>query len=528
MAKREVTIIPAIKPKYASKATEVGRKRRVAAYARVSTDSDEQFTSFEAQVDYYTKLINAREDWEFVKVYTDEGISGTSTKHRAGFNRMVSDALEGKIDLIVTKSISRFARNTIDTLTTVRRLKEKGVEVYFEKENIYTLDSKGELLITIMSSIAQEESRSISENVTWGQRKRFSDGKVSLPYKKFLGYEKGEDGYPKVVEEEAKVVRMIYRLFLEGETPSGICHILMAQGIPSPGGGDKWHKSTIDSILTNEKYKGDALLQKKFTIDFLSKKQKINEGEVPQYYVTGSHPAIIEPDEWEQVQAEFARRKTLGKAYSGKSVLSAKLVCEDCGAFFGPKVWHSTDQYRRTIWQCNGKFANEERCHTPVVDTETIQRLFIKAYNLMMQDRVQIIKQCEAWRARLMDFGTLDADIERQLEETQVVAELVKAAVKENASTAQSQEAYLKKYEALTERYEKAAAELERLQSLRTARSQQDKKMALYIRTLKKQPEVMYDWNDTIWTVMIEKAIVHKDGQITFVFQNGTEIKVGA
>ena len=160
-----------------------------------------------------------------------------------------------------------------------------------------------------------------------------------------------------------------------------------------------------------------------------------------------------------------------------------------------------------------------------MVDTETIQRLFIKAYNLMMQDRVQIIKQCEAWRMRLMDFGTLDADIERQLEETQVVAELVKAAVKENASTAQSQEAYLKKYEALTERYEKAAAELERLQSLRTARSQQDKKMALYIRTLKKQPEVMHDWNDTIWTAMIEKAIVHKDGQITFVFQNGTEIK---
>ena len=268
--------------------------------------------------------------------------------------------------------------------------------------------------------------------------------------------------------------------------------------------------------------------QKKFTVDFLEKKMKPNEGEVPQYYVTGSHPAIIEPDEWEQVQAEFARRKTLGKAYSGKSVLSAKLVCEDCGAFFGPKVWHSTDQYRRTIWQCNGKFANEEHCHTPALDTETIQRLFIKAYNLMMQDRVQIIKEIEAWRQELMDFGTLDADIERQLEETQVVAELVKVAVKENASTAQSQEAYLKKYEALTERYEKAAAELERLQSLRTARSQQDKKMVLYIRTLKKQPEVMHDWNDTIWTVMIEKAIVHRNGEITFVFANGTEIKVGA
>lgn len=459
---------------------------------------------------------------------TDEGISGTNTKRREGFKEMITDALDGKIDLIVTKSVSRFARNTVDSLVTIRKLKENGVECYFEKEGIYTFDGKGELLITIMSSLAQEESRSISENITWGQRKSFSDGKVHLPYKRFLGYEKGEDGRPAVVESEARVVKLIYGLFLEGKTQAGICKYLEELGIPSPGGKQTWSKTTITSILQNEKYKGDALLQKKFTVDFLEKKMKPNEGEVPQYYVTGSHPAIIEPDEWEQVQAEFARRKTLGKAYSGKSVLSAKLVCEDCGAFFGPKVWHSTDQYRRTIWQCNGKFANEERCHTPVVDTETIQRLFIKAYNLMMQHRVQIIKQCEAWRARLMDFGTLDADIERQLEETQVVAELVKAAVKENASTAQSQEAYLKKYEALTERYEKAAAELERLQSLRTARSQQDKKMALYIRTLKKQPEVMHDWNDTIWTVMIEKAIVHKDGQITFVFQNGTETKVGA
>lgn len=411
---------------------------------------------------------------------------------------------------------------------TIRKLKENGVECYFEKESIYTFDGKGELLITIMSSLAQEESRSISENITWGQRKSFSDGKVHLPYKRFLGYEKGEDGRPAVVESEARIVRLIYRLFLEGKTSVGICKYLEELGIPSPGGKPTWSKTTITSILQNEKYKGDALLQKKFTVDFLEKKMKPNEGEVPQYYVAGSHPAIIEPDEWDHVQAEIARRKVLGKAYSGKSVLSAKLVCEDCGAFFGSKVWHSTDRYRRTIWQCNSKFANEERCHTPVIDTETVQRLFIKAYNLMMQDRVRIIGEIEAWRQRLTDFGTLDADIERQLEETQVVAELVKAAVKENASTALSQEAYLKKYEALTERYEKAAAELERLQALRTSRSQTDRKMALYIRTLKKQPEVMHNWDDTIWTVMIEKAIVHKDGQITFVFQNGTEIKVGA
>ncbi len=350
---------------------------------------------------------------------------------------------------------------------------------------------------------------------------------MHLPYKRFLGYEKGEDGRPAVVEEEASVVRLIYRLFLEGKTQAGICNYLEGLEIPSPGGKAKWSKTTVTSILQNEKYKGDALLQKKFTVDFLEKKMKPNEGEVPQYYVEGSHPAIIEPDEWDQVQAEFARRKFLGNSYSGKSVLSAKLVCEDCGGFFGSKVWHSTDRYRRTIWQCNSKFKGEKRCHTPVVNTETVQRLFITAYNRLMQNRKQVIEDCELMRRVLTEFGALDADNERQLEETQIVAELVKTAVRENALTAQSQEAYLKKYDALTKRYKTAAAELERLQSLRILRSQQDKAMALFIRTLKKQPEVLDAWDDTIWTVMVEKAIVHKDGQITFVFFNGTEIKVG-
>ena len=217
-----------------------------------------------AQVDYYTRYIQEKENWEFVDVYTDEGISATNTKKRDGFKRMIADALNGKTDMIITKSVSRFARNTVDTLTTVRQLKDKGVEVYFEKENIYTLDSKGELLITIMSSLAQEESRSISENVTWGQRKRFADGKVSLPYAKFLGYEKGEDGLPKIVKSEAVTVRLIYRLFLEGKT-SGIAKHLTANGSSTPL-GRKWQASTVESILKNEKYKGDAVLQKTFTV----------------------------------------------------------------------------------------------------------------------------------------------------------------------------------------------------------------------------------------------------------------------
>lgn len=279
---RKVTVIPPTLHLQTHQPKAQTVKRRVAGYARVSTDSEEQQTSYAAQVEYYTSYIQERSDWEFVKVYTDEGISATNTKHRDGFNQMISDALDGKIDLIVTKSVNRFARNTVDSLTTVRKLKEKGIEVYFQKENIYTLDSKGELLITIMSSLAQEESRSISENVTWGQRKRMADGKVSLPYKRFLGYRRSDDGTPEIVPEEAETVRLIYRSFMEGLTTHKIAQMLMAQGVPAPGDQKKWYGGTIESILTNEKYKGSALLQKKFTVDFLTKKQKVNEGEVPQ------------------------------------------------------------------------------------------------------------------------------------------------------------------------------------------------------------------------------------------------------
>ena len=291
----------------------------------MSTDSDEQFTSYAAQIDYYTNYIQQHPEWEFVKVYTDEGISGLNTRHRDGFNEMIADALAGKIDLIVTKSVSRFARNTVDSLTTIRKLKEHGVECYFEKESIYTFDGKGELLLTIMSSLAQEESRSISENVTWGMRKRFADGKVSMAYKQFLGYEKGPDGTPAVNEKEAEIVRLIYRLFLEGKTPFGIKEVLEAAAIPSPSGKSKWSVTTINSILRNEKYKGDALLQKSFTVDFLTKTMKPNRGELPSYYVKESHPPIISADEFDMVQAVIERRSRQGRGYSGNSLFSSKL-----------------------------------------------------------------------------------------------------------------------------------------------------------------------------------------------------------
>ena len=251
---KQITVIPSTIPLHAPVVPQA--RRKVAGYARVSTDQDEQSTSYEAQLDYYTKYIRSHSDWDFVGLYADEGISGLNTKRRDGFNAMIADALAGKINLIVTKSVSRFARNTVDSLTTIRQLKAHGIEVFFEKENIWTFDSKGELLITLMSSLAQEESRSISENVTWGQRKRMQDGKVSFAYSRFLGYRKGEDGKPEVVPEEAEVVRRIYRLFIEGRSVDYIAKLLTREGIPTPAGRTKWQKRTVESILLNEKYKG--------------------------------------------------------------------------------------------------------------------------------------------------------------------------------------------------------------------------------------------------------------------------------
>nr|WP_223804475.1 recombinase family protein [Lactococcus sp. S-13] len=272
---KKVTTIPATISKFNQTAITQMKKRRVAAYARVSTEQEEQQTSYEAQIDYYTTYIQGREDWDFAGMYSDEGITATNTKKRIGFQKMITDALDGKIDLIVTKSVSRFARNTVDSLTTVRQLKEKGVEIFFEKENIWTLDSKGELLITIMSSLAQEESRSISENVSWGHRKRFADGKVTVPFKRFLGYDMGPDRNLVVNPEQAKIVKRIYALFLKGKPYYAIAKLLTEENVPKANhDGTPWNAGHIKSILTNEKYKGDALLQKYYTVDFLTNEKK--------------------------------------------------------------------------------------------------------------------------------------------------------------------------------------------------------------------------------------------------------------
>lgn len=342
--------------------------KKVAAYARVSTYNDEQLNSLKAQKDYYEKKIEEEPSWMLAGIYVDEGITGTSYRHRAEFQRMIEDCKQGKIDMVLTKSVSRFARNTVDALNVIRELKEIGVGVFFERENVWTLDSKGEFLITLLTSLAQEEARSISENTAWGLRKRFADGKYSVGYKSFLGYNAGFE----INEEQAVVVRLIFRMYIQGYSTYKISQFLQRWEVKSPAGKDRWYPSSVLSILKNEKYKGDALLQKTFTVDFLTKKARKNEGELPQYYVHEGHELIVDEVVFDYTQTLITSRTSSGREkYSGITPASSFLRCGICSAWYGPKPEHSNDKYRKVVMMCRNRFKTPLFCkNTRILQSE--------------------------------------------------------------------------------------------------------------------------------------------------------------
>ena len=403
---RNITVIPA-KANRTNLAENLKlQKKRVAAYCRVSTDQAEQLSSYEAQVKYYTAYIEGNPEYECAGIYADEGISGTNTKKREQFNRMIEDCKARKIDMVITKSISRFARNTLDTLTYVRLLKDLGIEVFFEKENIKTLDSKGEVLLSILSSLAQDESRSISENSTWGIRRRFEQGKLHINHTKFLGYDKDKNGNLVINPKQAKIVKRIYKDFLDGKGANRIARELETDGTLNWNGKAKWYEGSIRKMLTNEKYKGDALLQKTYTVDFLSKKRADNNGEVPQYYVEDSHPAIIDKEMWEAVQLEMERRRNFALKYgiqkleyaSSNNPFAGRVICGECGQIFGRKVWNSTDErLRRIIWRCNSKYVEKGKkgCLSRHIDDEVLYQAFINVFNTMIENKGYFLDKWE-------------------------------------------------------------------------------------------------------------------------------------
>ena len=307
--KKTVTVIEPKKSLLVDKAKY--QQKRVAAYCRVSTDSKEQLTSYENQKKVYTELIASNKEWQLAGIYADEGLSGTRADKRPEFNRMIKDCLSGKIDYIITKSVSRFARNTVDCLDYVRMLKGRGIGIIFEEQNIDTLKSDSELYLVIYAGFAQSESESISKNITWSVRKNFENGKPFFMYKKMLGYRKGEDGSPEIVPEEAELVKRIFNMFLAGQPVEVISNTLKSENIKIPEKELTFSKAMIMSILRNEKYSGDCILQKTVTLDPISKTRKKNEGEAPMYVVENSHPAIISRELFNKVQEELSRRKAL-------------------------------------------------------------------------------------------------------------------------------------------------------------------------------------------------------------------------
>jgi len=523
-----VQVIPAKKPKLSAQMVAPTTRRKVAGYARVSTDKDEQLNSYEAQVDYYTNFIKSRPDWEFVSVYTDEGISALNTKRREGFKQMVADALDGKIDLIVTKSVSRFARNTVDSLTTIRKLKDAGVECYFEKEAIWTFDGKGELLLTIMSSLAQEESRSISENVTWGKRKSMADGKISLPWSNFLGYEKGKDGIPVIVPEEAEIVRAIFRLFMEGKSYSAIAKHLTAEGIPSPMGNPKWALATVRNILANETYRGSKRMQKTYTTNYLTKTTKENDGELPSYYIEASHEPIIPPDEWDAVQVEVERRKTLGRPVSCQSPFSMRIKCGDCGAFFGSKVWGSNTKYRRIIWRCNDRYNKRGKrdCKTSHVREEDIKVKFLTAFSNLMENRDSIIEDCRQAQKLLCNTTAIESEIAELEREVEVVEGLAKQAIQSNAREVIDQSEWTERNGIYLNRHAEATKRLEELDRQKADRLGRSQTISVFIRNLERSEQVLTEFDESLWAAVIDCVVVGVDGGLTFRFKDGAEIEV--
>lgn len=523
---KNVRTIPATISRFTATPLTAKEKRKVAAYARVSTDHEEQQSSYEAQVDYYTNYIKGRDDWEFAGLYSDEGISATNTKHRDGFNSMVQDALAGKIDLIITKSVSRFARNTVDSLSTIRKLKENGCECYFEKENIWTFDAKGELLITIMSSLAQEESRSISENTTWGQRKRFADGKVTVPFGRFLGYDRGPDGNLVVNKEQAKTVQLIYKLFLDGYSCGKVAKKLTGLGIPTPGGKKNWSSSTVRSILTNEKYKGDALLQKVYTADFLTKEKKKNNGEVPQYYVEKNHEAIIDPRVFEQVQAEMERRTNSEGRYSGTGIFASKIKCGDCSGWFGSKVWHSNDKYRRVIYQCNHKFKNGSKCQTPHLTEDEIKAVFVKAVNQYLSERDALMANAETILHLLSDTAELEKRLDESAVKMNALVEQTENIVAENARVVLDQTAYNERYDSLISQYEEEKAIYDKLESEIADKKARHQQLQDFIIAVKETAQFQTEFDKGLWCALVDFLTVKSKDEITVTFRDGTEITV--
>jgi len=517
---KNVTVIPAIKRVGNNKNNESKPKIRVAAYCRVSTDSDEQATSYEIQIEHYTNYIKKNKEWELAGIFADDGITGTNTKKRDEFNRMIEECMAGNIDMIITKSISRFARNTLDCLKYIRQLKDENIAVFFEKENINTMDSKGEVLLTIMASLAQQESQSLSQNVKIGIQYRYQQGEVQVNHNRFLGYTKDESKQLVIEPEGAEIVKRIYREYLEGASLLQIARGLESDGVLTAAGKAKWRPETLKKILQNEKYIGDALLQKTYTVDFLSKKRVKNNGIVPQYYVENSHEPIIPRDLYMQVQEEMVRRASIqsGKSgkkrvYSSKYALSSIVYCGQCSDIYRRVHWNNRG-YKSIVWRCVSRLEEKgSNCTSPTINEETLQTAVVKAINELLANKEPFLSMIQKNITTVLNEENDNAtdDIDSKLEELQQQL-LIQAKSKTD--------------------YNKVADKIYRLRELkqnalvenaeREGKRQRVVEMTEY---LNEQSYELEEYDEQLVRRLIEKVTIFYE-KLTVEFKSGVEINV--
>lgn len=511
--------------------------KRVAAYCRVSTKQEEQLNSYETQVHYYTDRINREPGWKLAGIYADKGITGTSMKKRDEFNKLIRQCKRGKVDMIIVKSISRFARNTLDCLKITRMLRELKVDVYFEEQNLHSIDPSSEFYISIYGSVAQSESENISHNVAWGKARSAKDGNVFFAYKSFLGYRRGADGKPEIDPEQANTVRRIYDHFLAGNSLQQIANGLTADGIPTPMGRTVWQASVVQSILSNEKYKGDALLGKTYVEDCISKKVKVNAGERPQYYVENNHPAIIDAATFSRVQEELARRASKRKVkqtgttteqgkYCGKYALTELLICGECGTPYRRCTW-TVGGKKRIVWRCINRLDyGKKYCHhSPTMEEAPLQNAIMDAVLRTAQIDLNVLQTLKQHIQLGLGAGAEeDKSVEIQIRIAQIDQEFKNLL---NSVTAENQQ------ELLTD---------PRITDLMTEKRQLEKELAEYVAAeqhrqntasrldniftildgMKNHP-LAYD--DAVIRQILQCVIVESKEKIKVVFIGGMEVK---
>lgn len=512
-------------------------QKRVAAYCRVSTDSEEQLTSYVNQKKFYTDMIARNTEWQFAGLYADEGISGTRADKRPEFNNMIKACLAGKIDYIITKSVSRFARNTVDCLDYVRMLRAKGIGIFFEEQNIDTLKSDSELYLIIYAGFAQSESESISKNITWSYRKNFEDGKPIFMYKRLLGYQKGEDGEPEIVPQEAEIVERIFAMYLSGMTVDVISRQLQSEHIVIPTKKFSFGKNMVMNILKNEKYCGDCILQKTVTVDCISKTRKKNEGEAPMYIVENSHPAIISREMFNRAQEELSKRKarspqsqktaiTASGKYS-KYALTDVLICAECGSRYKRVTWTSLGQ-KRIVWRCVNRLDNGKKyCqHSPTLSESALQEAIVRALNKFNDEDTSTyltLMKATIGEAIGANGGSDEIDLlERRIDALNSrMLKMVNDSVEKGTDMEENEDVF----KAISEQIAQLNRRIEAIRKNESSDEERQERLRLIQDTIDQREAHRDTYNDAIVRQMVECIKVYDGGKLKVIFGGGYEIE---